>query len=228
MKRNALVTAGLGAMIALGMGGFACSSSSSGGSGGTTGSGGATGAGGKATGGATGSVGGATGSVGGATGSDAGQDAAPALAMCTTPAPDDGTACNSNPSCTKACGPNISALGARAQKPCICSGAAGTWSCPSTAGACVYPTDVDLTCLHVPTPLPACPGDPNGDGGLGLIRPNTTICTDPPSETCGNVCGSAVAGTFSYQDSTGAGKVGYCACVSGKYQCSSVAEWPTI
>ena len=226
MKRNALVTAGLGAMIALGMGGFACSSTSnSGGSGGTTGSGG------SATGGAPGTgghaVGGATGSVGGATGTDAGQDSAPSLPVC-SPAPDDGTACNANPACTKPCGPNISAIGSRAQKGCTCSGASGTWSCPSTAGACVYPTDVDLTCLRLPTPLPACPADPTGDGGLGLIRPNVTTCTVPTSETCGNVCGSAAAGVFSYQDSTGAGKVGYCACVSGRFQCSSVAEWPTF
>jgi len=233
MNRNTLVASAFGAAIALGLVANGCSSTSNNntGTGGATGTGGRTGTGGATgTGGRTGTGGTTAGQGGSGQGgrADAGSDAPPALPMC-SPAPDDGTACNSNPTCTKNCGANTSALSTmRAQKACTCSGAAGTWSCPSTNGACVYPTDVDLTCMVLPATVPACPRDiPDGgvDAGSGLLRPNVSNCEVPNSEVCGNLCGSATAGTFSYQDSSGAGKVGYCVCILGKYQCASVAEW---
>jgi hypothetical protein len=212
-------------MIALGVTGFGCSSTSNPG-----GTGGSVGTGGSSSGGTTGRQGGTTGSLGGAGGSsvDAGQDTAAVLPAC-SPAPNDHDLCNSNPTCTKNCGVNISDLTTtRAQKTCTCSGASptGMWSCPSAAGACSYPTDVDLTCLRLPTPVPACATDPATDGGAGLIRPGTTVCQVPNSETCGNVCGSPTVA--SYQDSSGGGKMGYCVCIAGKFQCASVAEWPTF
>ena len=210
--------AGIGVAIALGFIGFGCSSSSSSGTGGNSGSGGATGTGGVA------ATGGKSGS-GGAGGADAGA----ALPVC-SPAPADKSACDSNPSCTKNCGVNISAIdGKRAMKACTCSGAAptGMWSCPSTNGACIYPTDIDLTCFRLPTGgPPACPTDTSdggADGGGALIKSGTTPCTPPNSEVCGDVCGSATVN--SYQDSSGP-KMGYCACVAGTYQCASVNEWP--
>jgi hypothetical protein len=232
MKRDARLSVGWSAIIALGLAGFGCSSTSKGGTGGTTGAGGVvtTGQGGA----------GGSGQGGKDGGTDAGQDAAQdaaVLPMCASPAPADQSPCNSNPACTKACGVNISALTQmRAQKPCTCSGSTannGMWSCPSAAGACIYPTDVDLTCLRVPpvAQLMACPtitADGGTDAGSGLIRPGVTPCQVPQSETCGNVCGSATSTVFSYQDSTGTGKVGYCACITGTYQCASVNEWPTF
>ena len=219
--------AGIGVAIALGFMGFGCSSSSSSGTGGKSGSGGA-----SAAGGATGS-GGATGTGG------ASADAGAALPVCTNPAsPADKSMCDSNPSCTKNCGVNISAIdGKRAMKACTCSGAApsGMWSCPSTNGACVYPTDIDLTCFKLPTGgPPLCPsggadggaGDGGADAGSSLIKSGNTPCTPPNSEVCGNVCGSGTVN--SYQDSSGAPKMGYCACVAGTYQCASVNEWPMV
>ena len=80
--------------------------------------------------------------------------AAPA---CPTPAPEDGSPCNSNPTCTKGCGVNISVITTSlSKKTCTCSGASGTWSCPNVQKACVYPTDALLDCLLFPTPVPAC------------------------------------------------------------------------
>lgn len=217
--------AGFGVVIALGFIGFGCSSAtSSSGTGGATGSGGA-----SASGGATGQ-GGRTAS-GGATGSGGSSaDAGPTLPMC-NPAPADKSACDSNPSCAKACGLNISTLSTnRALKACTCSGSAasgGMWSCPSTNGACVYPTDVNLDCFRLPTPVPACPStaaDGGADAGSGLIKSGGTACTPPNSEVCGNPCGSATANT--YLDGSNNPKMGYCVCINGVYQCASANEYP--
>ena len=231
MKCDARMAVGFSAVLALGLAGFGCSSTSNGG--GTGGKGGTTGAGGSETLGQGGHIGGQGGAD---AGQDAAQDAPAVLPMCGSPAPGDKTPCNSDPACTKPCGVNISALTQmRAMKPCTCSGSTannGMWACPSTAGACSYPTDVDLTCLRVP-PVPQlmnCPtitADGGADAGSGLIRPGVTPCEVPQSETCGNVCGSASSTVFSYQDGSGP-KVGYCACISGTYQCASVNEWPTF
>jgi hypothetical protein len=218
MKRNAVLTSTLGAIIALGLMAQGCSSTSNSGTGGA-------GGGSSSVGGHLGSVGGALGSQGGSNGqggasADAGQDAGP---MMCSPAPAEGAACNNNPPCNKNCGLNIMALSTvRAQKTCTC---AGTWSC----GACVYPSDLAAACFHIPASPPACPRDSTdggADAGGGLIKPGVTACTPPNSEVCGNLCGSAVANMPSYQDSTGAGKVGYCVCIAGAWQCASVAEWP--
>jgi hypothetical protein len=244
MTRNVLVASAFGAAIALGFVNQGCSSTSNGGGtgGATTGTGGAT----AGTGGATAGTGGRTGGTGGvvagtggapagtggrtdAGSGDTGSDAPATLPACASNV-DNGVSCNSNPACAKTCGPNTMSLSLTLPyKTCTCSGANGTWSCPSTNGSCKYPTDADLTCLRLPatgTP-PACPRDvPDGsaDAGLGLIRPGVTTCMPPNSEVCGNLCGSATAGTFSYQDQ-GAGKVGYCACVNGAFQCAAVSDW---
>jgi hypothetical protein len=229
MTRNALIASAFGAAMAVGLAAGGCSSTSNGsGTGGAIGTGGGTAdSGATGTGGRIG-TGGTTAGTGGR--ADAGSDAPAALPMCPAPAPGDGTSCNSNPSCTKNCGVDISMLSlTRPQKACTCSGANGTWSCPSTNGACKYPTDVDLTCLTLPATLPACPRDlPDGggvDAGSGLIRPGVSNCEVPGSEVCGNPCGSANANAPSYQDGNGMGKVGYCVCIGGKYQCASVNEW---
>jgi hypothetical protein len=207
--------AGIGVAIAFGFIGFGCSSSSSSsGTGGATGSGGTTGTGGHV-------------GTGGATGTG-GADAGAALPVCTSPAPGDGTACNSDPSCTKNCGLNTSTLvTGRAMKACTCSGPSGTWSCPSTNGACVYPAALDLACFHIPSPVPACPsqaGDGGADAGSPLIKSGGTSCVPPNSEVCGNLCGSASANT--YLDGSNNPKMGYCVCINGVYQCASVNEWP--
>jgi hypothetical protein len=222
MKRNAFLASTYGAVVALGLMSFGCSSTSNSGTGGATGSAGSAGSG------AGGHVNGTGGSTTAGTGGSTGQGGAKADAgtdgpmTCASPAPVDGTQCSNNPPCNKNCGVNIMALTtSRAQKTCTCS---TTWAC----GACVYPTDVNLDCLRLPTPVPECPHDPADGGTTALIKPGVTPCTPPNSEVCGNVCGSATAGTFSYQDSTGTGKVGYCACISGAYQCASVAEWPAL
>jgi hypothetical protein len=208
--------AGIGVAITLGFIGFGCSSSSS-----SSGTGGATGTGGAVTG--TGGKG-----TGGATGTGGGMDAGPTLPVCASPAPGDGTACNSDPSCTKNCGLNTSTLvTGRAMKACTCSGPSGTWSCPSTNGACVYPAALDLACFHIPSPVPACPsqaGDGGADAGSPLIKSGTTTCVPPNSEVCGNLCGSATTNT--YLDGSNNPKMGYCVCINGSYQCASVNEWP--
>ena len=89
---------------------------------------------------------------------------------------------------------------------------------PGGAGTCVYPTDIDLACFQLPTPVPACPHYP-ADGGR-RIRTGVSACEVPNSQTCGNVCGSATAGVMSYQNAAGAGQVGYCVCIAGVYQCT--------
>jgi hypothetical protein len=255
MKRNATVTARYCAMIALGLLGYGCSSESTsddggaadGGEGGTdAGQGGTpdgtpdsgpdgtsdTGQGGTPDGGRDGA---ADGSRDGSADSSEG-----GLPMC-SPAPADMSPCNSNPSCIEGCGVDISALStSRPQRTCTCSGSTasgGRWSCPGSGGACVYPTDVDLSCLQLPTPLPACPLEtPDGgsadsgaaDGGASLVRTGTSACALPSSEVCGGVCGSATPTVFSFKDSTGMAKAGYCACIAGIWQCASVSEWPTF
>jgi hypothetical protein len=136
----------------------------------------------------------------------------------------DQSACTNDPSCVQTCGLNISALTtSKPMRTCTCS--ASKWSCPGTAGSCVYPTDIDATCFQLPSPVPACPKDP-ADGGTMLIKNGASPCEDPSSEVCGNLCGSAAAGTPSYQDAMGASQVGYCVCISGTWQCASVNDWP--
>jgi hypothetical protein len=259
MKRNATVTASYCTMIALALMGYGCSSGSTSDDGGTTSSGeGGTDGSQEAS--PDGGRDGTTDSGQGGTpegGRDVTTDGTPAgtpdggrdgmadsgdggLPVC-SPAPADMSACNSNPSCTETCGVNISALSTSPpQRTCTCSGSTasgGRWSCPGSAGACVYPSDVDLTCLQLPTPLPACPLEtPDGgsadsgsaDGGSTLIRTNSSACTLPNSEVCGGVCGSATSTVFSYRDSAGAPRAGYCVCIAGIWQCATVSEWPTL
>ena len=216
MKRHAFVAARFGAVIALGLFGYGCSSSS------TSGAGGSTGAGGTGTGGSTTGTGGHVNGQGGMGQGGAGQGGMPVLAACTTPAPEDGASCNSNPTCAKSCGVDISVLSVTPpKKTCTCSGANGTWSCPNLPGACVYPTDANLDCLIVPTTIAACPAD-TSDGGSALIRTGVSTCAVPGSETCGNICGSTTANT--YRDASGTARPGYCVC-TGKWQCGNVADW---
>jgi hypothetical protein len=141
----------------------------------------------------------------------------------------DQATCNSDPTCTKTCGLDISSLTtSRPKRTCTCSGSTasnGHWSCPAGAGSCVYPTDVDLSCFQLPTPVPACPHDP-ADGGTALIRSGVSSCVNGSSQVCDGVCGSATAGVFSYQNAGGAGQVGYCVCVNNIYQCALVNDWP--
>jgi hypothetical protein len=200
-----------------------------GGAGGQAGAAG--GHGGAASGGHGGSAGAGQGG-GGAGGSGAGGQDGGTLAMCASSVADQ-AACNSDPSCLAACGVDISAL--TTEKPgrtCTCSGSTasgGKWSCPSTAGACAYPTDIDLSCFQIPASPPACPtSSPDGgtDGGTVLLKNHVTSCDVPNSEVCGNFCGSASSTAPSYQDSTGASHVGYCVCIAGVWQCSSVNDWP--
>jgi hypothetical protein len=251
MMRNSMVVAGIGAVVALGLIGYGCSSSNGGGggTGGHTGTGGSTtsgsggstttGSGGSTTAGsggstATGSGGSTTTGAGGSTTTGAGgstttgNDASTGTVTMCNPAPDDKSACvpgSVTSPCTKNCGANIVALSAlRAQKPCACNtvGATSTWDC-TNAGPCVYPAGLDPTCFHLATPPAVCPTDLT-DGGSGLLRPNISTCTLPAGMTCGLVCGSATVA--SYQDSKAAPKMGYCTCLAGKYQCASVNEWP--
>jgi hypothetical protein len=255
MMRNSLVVAGFGAILALGLVEYGCSSSDNGGgSGGGTGTGGATsggqggatagGTGGSTAGGAggarTGGTGGATaggaggstaGGTGGSTAVGTGGATGGGIAICAAPQPADKATCTpGTASCTKNCGANISAIsGVRAQKPCACVTSPATglpaWDC-SNSGVCTYPTGLDATCFHLPTPLPACPADPAGGTSM-LIRPNTTLCTNTAGAMCGGqVCGSTTVA--SYQDGSMAPKIGYCSCIVGKWQCASVAEWPTL
>jgi hypothetical protein len=220
MKRHAFVAARFGAVIALGLLGllgFACSSSTTTGTGGSTGGGGTTGTGGSSTGTGGHGTGGLSGGQGGS-----GVGGMIVLPACTTPAPEDGAPCNSNPTCTKDCGVDITVLTpSKSKKTCTCSGANGTWSCPNANKACVYPTDALLDCLVIPTGITACPADTT-DGGSGLIRTGVSTCPVPNSEVCGNICGSTTANT--YRDSAGAAHAGYCVC-TGKWQCATVADW---
>jgi hypothetical protein len=66
--------------------------------------------------------------------------------------------------------------------------------------------------------------DTSVDGGSSLIRNGTTVCTPPNSEVCGNVCGTTTAN--SYLTRTGTAAIGYCVCINGAYQCSSINDWP--
>jgi hypothetical protein len=222
--------------------------------------GGGAGTGGVGTGGAGGGSGGASGSTDGGRESGAGtggaggildsggvtdsNDSGGGIAAC-NPVPVDNTACTATAPCSVSCGVNLSALTTTVpHRTCTCGGggdgggvrdggdAGGRrWSCPSGAGSCAYPTDVDLTCLMVPASLDPCPRDPTADGGAdgggALIRTGLTACTVPSSETCGSICGSAMPNVFSYQTSAGTPTVGYCVCIGGIYQCATVNEWYT-
>ena len=163
------------------------------------------------------------------------------IATCSPGAIDAGV-CSGSASCAERCGVDVSMLTTTpTRRTCTCGASAGDagdagsrWSCPTEAGACVYPTDVDLSCMQLPTPLPACSVDLGGqlsdggtsDGGGGTIHNGVSVCTLPNSETCGNVCGSASSTVVSYLDSADAGKSGYCVCVVGTWQCASVNDWP--
>jgi hypothetical protein len=245
-KGGATVTTGQGGSTGTGSGGStgagsggSIGSGGSVGAGGSTSTGGSTGAGGAtATGGSTGTggataTGGSTG-TGGATGTGGSTGG---VLLCASPAPSDGDACvGASPSCSKNCGVNLALavppIG-RATKLCTCSsavaGTAGTWSCPSNLGACMYPAGADLTCYKLPATPPMCPGAvtsatvPAVPAPAGLIVPGTTTCTG----TCAP-CGSASATVYSYQDSKMTAKKGYCVCVGGVYQCASVNEWPVV
>jgi hypothetical protein len=265
MKSNGLAAARFGTMTALALMGFGCGSGDTSSDAGTgdDGQGSADGTQGDSAGGRDGTTdglqgsldGGRDGTADGLQGSLDGGEGGPTdggeggLALC-SPAPADMSACNGNPPCPVSCGLDLSALTtSRPLRTCTCSAStvsAGRWSCPASAGACVYPTDVDLTCLQLPAPLPACSleapdgGSDSGtadtgtadsgsaDGGSSLIRSGTSTCTLPTSEVCGGVCGSATPAVASYRDSTGAAKAGYCVCVAGVWQCASVSEWPTF
>ena len=240
MMRNSLVAAGFGAMVALGLIGYGCTSSDTvsgtGGSTGAHGTGGSTGAGtggstttvgtggstGAGTGGSTttvgtgGSTGGGTGgSTGGGVGGSAG-----GLPTCVSPPPKDKAACLSTDvsPCTKACGINAAGQ-SRAQKPCACIASTMTpptaWDC-TNSGPCVYPTTFINTCFRLTPAPPACP--------TPVITTGVTTCTNTAGATCGPLCGAAT-GT-SYQDSSMGQKIGYCACINGIWQCASVPEWP--
>jgi hypothetical protein len=254
MMRNSLVLAGVGAVLALGLVEYGCSSSSNnGGTGGahtgqggsTTGQGGsATGQGGSSTGsggsttGSGGSTTGAGGSTTAGTGGATGSDGGTGLGMCQAPIPNDKGGCNGNEtSCTKPCGPNVADLNlGRPQKACACTGGpmvAGfpmSWDC-SGGGICAWPPALAaVACFHLPATVPLCPTDPTADGGSNLLRPNATTCTLGAGEMCGQICGSNVMTQPSYQDSNGAPKVGYCVCSvraagGARWQCASTMEW---
>src|SRR5262252_1472452 len=226
-------------------GGSAQGGSSGTGGGATGGAGGASGTGGSTDAGRESGAGTGGGASDSGPVSEAGGDSGGAPAAC-NPVPVDMSTCTMTGSCTVACGVDISALSTtKPHRTCTCGGGGGgdgggdgggggvgrRWSCPSGPGSCVYPMDVDLTCLVVPSNLSACPRDPTVDGGAdaggGLIRTGFTACQVPNSETCGSICGSAMANTFSYQTSAGTPSVGYCVCIGGIYQCAPVNEWYT-
>ena len=212
MMRNSLKMASLGAIVAIGLIQYGCSSTSDSGTGGASGQAGSTGT--HGTGGSTGSAG--TTGTGGTTGG---------LMVC-SPAPQDKSVCTMGAAtCTKNCGANTTALLARAQKPCACvlnpTTSAYAWDC-TNSGACVYPASLTsmTACFHIPTPLTACPLDAGA-----LIRPHLSVCTNTPAGTCGTVCGSTTVP--SYQDGSMAQKTGYCSCINGLWECASTMEWPT-
>ena len=180
--------AGIGVAITLGFIGFGCSSSTpSSGTGGATGTGGAvTGTGGKGT--------------GGTTGTGGGMDAGPTLPMCASPAPGDGTACNSDPSCTKNCGLNTSTLvTGRAMKACTCSGAAGTWSWPASTFRPRFPLARARAATAAPTPAArsssrapraACRPTARCAATFAVRRPRTRIWTAATTPRWATACAS--------------------------------------
>jgi hypothetical protein len=96
-------------------------------------------------------------------------------------------------------------VSALATKACSCAG--GQWSC----GACSYPPG-DYSCYELPSGfIPQCP-----------------FATMSGITSCNALC-SLCSG---YVDSTGAPKIGYCACSDDPdsaghvYKCASSAEWP--
>jgi len=247
MMRNSLVLASLGAIFALSIAGYGCSSSSDTGTGGktgttgtggsttTTGTGGSTtttGTGGSTTttgtGGSTTGTGGGSGTgTGGASGTGTG-GASGTVAACAAPnptSPGDGTACTAAITCTKNCGPNTSALGAaRPAKACTCPGTTGgVWACNSAAGSCVWPAALAaMPCFSLTPAPPLCPMDTSTTPAT-LIRANLTTCTNTAGSTCGGICGSPTVA--SYLDSVPAMKMGYCVCINGVYRCASATEW---
>jgi len=248
MKRTSLAVAGFSAMLAFGLIEYGCTSgdtvsdgmggkTTGGGTGGqttsgtggqtTSGTGGQTtsGSGGQTTSGSGGTTGGGTGGMtttgmGGMTATGTGGTTG-GIAMCASSLKDKMacTATDVSP-CNKNCGVNAAGAGQpRATKPCACITSTVTppmaWDC-TNAGQCTYPATFDKTCFSLtPTP-PACP--------TTLITTGTTTCTNPGGAACGSVCGSATVN--SYQDSSMAAKMGYCACINGVYQCASAKEWP--
>jgi len=253
MKRTSLVVAGFSAMVALGLIGYGCTSgdtvndgtggkgsggqTTSGNGGSTTGTGGSTtsGTGGMTTTGSGGSntgtggsntgTGGATGGgTGGATGGGTGGSSG-GVAMCPSSLKDKMVCAATDVSpCNKNCGVNAAGAGLpRATKPCACIASTVTppmaWDC-TNAGACTYPATFDKTCFSL-TPVPqACP--------TTLITTGVSPCTNTAGAMCGPICGSATTTVNSYQDSNMNPKAGYCACISGVWQCASTKEWPTM
>jgi hypothetical protein len=243
-----------------GSAGSAGGATGTGGAGGSTGTGGSATGGSTGTGGGAPGTGGgtdagrdsSTGTGGGGATDGSATDAAEAAALLAcSPVPADLSTCNGSAPCTVSCGVNISALTTTApHRTCTCGGTGGggdgggardgsggggmRWSCPTGAGSCIYPTaEVDLNCLVVPSPLPACPHDPVDagtvpDSGTGLIRTGVSSCMVPSSETCGSICGSASPTVFTYQTSGGTPMSGYCVCIGGIYQCATVNEWFTL
>jgi hypothetical protein len=245
MKRTSLVVAGFSAIVAFGLIGYGCTSGdtvndgtggkgtggSTSGTGGSTtsGTGGsASGTGGMTSSGSGGSTTGTGGSSTGTGGSNTGTGGAAAgtggatggLLMCASTLKDKAACTSTDVSCTKNCGVNASGAGQpRATKPCACIASTVTppmaWDC-TNAGPCSYPATFDKSCFSL-TPAPAaCP--------TTLITTGMTTCVNTAGATCGPICGSATVN--SYQDSSMAAKMGYCACINGVYQCASAKEWP--
>jgi hypothetical protein len=246
MKRTSLVVAGFSAIVAFGLIGYGCTSgdtvndgtggkgtggstSGTGGSTTTTGTGGmtTTGTGGMTS---TGTGGSTTTGTGGMTSTGTGGmtttgvgGSSGGIPVCASPAPADKSMCTPGTDispCTKNCGVKAEATQPRAQKPCVCNASTttppGAWDC-TNAGPCVYPTTFNKTCFALTSAPPACP--------TPLPVSNVTTCTNTAGATCGPLCGSATAGSYTTGTSTTA-KVGYCACINGIWQCASVNEWP--
>jgi len=118
---------------------------------------------------------------------------------CPTSITDKSTTCTTEGlACPKTCG-----VESKGSKTCTCT--AGVFVCESVAPTCHYPAGADLTCYHLPSPVPACPTGTVSNGA----------CTDAACMPCSG-----------YNDSSGSAKTGYCVCVSGKYKCASDKEWP--
>ena len=93
----------------------------------------------------------------------------------------------------------------RATKPCSC--VAGLWNC----GDCVYPPG-DYSCYDLSGSAFVAPCPPETHSGMVSCAVLCSLCSG-------------------YVDSTGAPKIGYCACDTGPdgsrtYQCASSSEWP--
>jgi hypothetical protein len=177
---------------ATGTGGSGTGGSGTGGSG-TGGSGtGGTGTGGSGTGGSgTGGTG-----TGGATGTGGTGGANP---NCPTSITDKTTTCTMEGLvCGKPCG-----IESKGTKNCTCT--SGVFMCETVAPTCHYPDGSDLTCYHLPSPVPACPTGTTSNAA----------CTADACMPCSG-----------YQDSSMTAKTGYCVCVAMKWKCASDKEWP--